>query len=129
MNKSHKNNEMVKNFMNLCATIIQANFKGYMQKKYYKKFLPIYRRFKQLLYAGFLGWKTRKTFKLAFVKGKINDIKILQKQQKSMQIRIAKRDFSDEFSKLLKNGLWIFYLKKQKKVQLTQRSTSKTNKN
>lgn len=32
--------------MNLCATIIQANYKGYMQRKYYKKFLPVYRRFK-----------------------------------------------------------------------------------
>lgn len=68
------------NFMNLCATMIQANFKGYNQRKYYRKFLPVYRRFKQLLYAGFLGWKTRKVLKLTVVKAKINDIKTLKKQ-------------------------------------------------
>lgn len=80
MNKNQNNKQVVRNFMNLCATMIQANFKGYMQRKYYQKFLPVYRRFKQLLYAGFIGWKTRKVFKLSIIKAKINDIKTLRKQ-------------------------------------------------
>lgn len=59
-----------------------------------------------------MGWKTRKVLKLSLVKSKINEIKTLKKQEKNMQVRIAKRDFSDEISKLFKNGLWIFYLLK-----------------
>jgi hypothetical protein len=66
--------------MNHCATIIQANFKGYSQRKYYKKFIPIYKRFKQLLYAGFIGWKTRKILKLSLIKNKIQEIKSWKSQ-------------------------------------------------
>jgi len=66
--------------MNHCATIIQANFKGYIQRKYYKKFIPIYRRFKQLLYAGFIGWKTRKILKLSLIKNKIKEIQSWKSQ-------------------------------------------------
>ncbi len=71
--------------------------------------MPLYRRFKQLLYAGFVGWKTRKTLKLAIVKNKINEMKSLKSQSKNLQLRIAKRDLTDEISRLLKNGLWLYY--------------------
>lgn len=46
-----------------------------------------------------------------------------------MQARIAKRDFSDEINRLLKNGLWVFYFMKEKNNPLSQRSISMNNKN
>jgi hypothetical protein len=70
-----KKDAVVLAFMNHCAVIIQSHFRGYQQRKYYRKFLPLYKRFKQLLYAGFIGWKTRKTLKLGIVRNKINEIK------------------------------------------------------
>ncbi len=35
-------------------------------------------------------------------------------------MRILKRDFNDEVSRLLKNGLWLYYYAKQKKIPLQQ---------
>jgi len=73
--KRENKTEVIQSFMNHCATVIQASFKGYKQRKYYKKFLPLYRRFKQLMYAGFMGWKTRKILNLTIVRSKKNKIK------------------------------------------------------
>lgn len=78
--KESKKALVIQAFMNHCAIIIQSHFKGYRQRKLYRKFLPLYKRFKQLMCAGFIGWKTRKTLKLSVVKNKINEIKFLKSQ-------------------------------------------------
>lgn len=57
--------------MNHCAVLIQKNYKGYLQRKYYKRFLPIYRRVKSLLEATAMGWKIRRIMKLRVISKKI----------------------------------------------------------
>ena len=54
--QTRKNNQLELlqlQFANHCATIIQSHFKGYIQRKRYRLFLPAYRRFREILLAGF----------------------------------------------------------------------------
>jgi hypothetical protein len=75
---------------------IQSRVKGYLQRKRYKAFLPVYRRVKELLLAAFNGWKTRKIIKLPPIKGQINDIRLKLKNGQASSARIAKRELWDE---------------------------------
>lgn len=77
--------------MQHCAIIIQSRWKGYVQRKRYRKFLPIYRRVKELLISIYLGWKVRKIFKLRSIKTQIIDIKECTNKKHLSQVRIAKR--------------------------------------
>jgi hypothetical protein len=81
--------------------------KGYIQRKKYKAFLPIYRRVKELFFAIFSGWKTRRILKLPTVKGQINNIRLKLKNGQVSSARIAKRELVDEMERLGKKGTWI----------------------
>ena len=54
-------------------------------------FLPIYRRLREILYAGFEGWKTRKIMKLGPIKTQIRCIKDKDKNKQTNMARIHKR--------------------------------------
>lgn len=62
-------------FINHCAVIIQSLFRGYIKRKRYIQFLPIYRRFKEIISAAAQGWKIRKILNLNIIKAQILDIK------------------------------------------------------
>lgn len=62
-------------FINHCAILIQTKFRGYQQRKYYKLFLPVLNRFKELMRAILAGWRVRKVLKLKPIAKKINKIK------------------------------------------------------
>ncbi len=78
-------------FINHCATLIQARFRGYQQKKYYLMFRPVMARFKELLRAVIIGWKTRRVLKSKPVLKKINRMKEEQGKNNLRDVRILKR--------------------------------------
>ena len=63
LKQNMKNQREMKEFVNHCAVIIQSRFRGYMQRKYYVKFLPLYRRFRLLLEGAVAGWRVRQILK------------------------------------------------------------------
>ena len=87
----NKKNNLQQLFVHHCATLIQSNYKGYIQRKRYRQFLPIYRRLRELLLAGFEGWKTRRILKLQPIKTQINAIKERTKKKQLNLARIGKR--------------------------------------
>ena len=94
-NNNNRNNNLQRLFVHHCATLIQSNFKGYIQRKRYRQFLPIYRRFKELLLAGFEGWKTRRIMKLQPIKAQLDSINDRTKHKQMNLARIAKRELID----------------------------------
>lgn len=90
-----------------CATLIQTHFRGYIQQKRYLQFLPIYRRFRELLYAGVLGWRVRRIMKLQPLKTQIKLIKDKITNGQLNMARIHKRELIDEIGRLSKKGRWI----------------------
>ena len=77
-------------YVNHCATLIQSNFKGYKERKYYKMFLPFYRRFKMLLNSVVCGWRVRRIMKLNKIEKKKSEI-IKFNDQELKKKRIAIR--------------------------------------
>ena len=89
--KKDKSQQLFEQFLGHCATIIQSNFKAYQQRKRYRQFLPIYRRLRELLFAGFQGWKTRRILKLQHIKSQIASIHVFDKSKNCSKQRIGKR--------------------------------------
>lgn len=52
-------------FANLCATMIQANFKGYITQKRHKKALAKFNNVKKNLKAFLLIWKAKRVYNCA----------------------------------------------------------------
>lgn len=86
--------------------------RGYFQRKKYKAFLPIYRRVKELLSAVVSGWRIRRIMKLQSVRTQIGEIRLKMKNRHLSAVRIAKREFADEFERLSKKGRWVEVLVK-----------------
>lgn len=110
-------------FANLCATMIQANFKGYITQKRHKKALAKFNNVKKNLKAFLLIWKAKRVYNCA----RCHEIK-LKYRQIERQINIEedspKRDpkkllrlndylefnaslFRDTYEKLYNNGMWV----------------------
>ena len=89
--------------------MIQANFKGYKQRKYYRMFLPFYRRFRSLLEAVVAGWRVRRIMKLYTIKKKINSI---QEQSSTKTKRIQMRELAYDLAELQRRGNWLQLHKK-----------------
>lgn len=58
-------------FLHHCAVLIQAQFRGYQCRKYYRLFLPVMRRLRALLAALVAGWRVRRVMKTSLVRRKI----------------------------------------------------------
>lgn len=71
VSKAKKSNDIHLQFINHCALIIQTHWRGYIQRKRYRKFLPIYRRFRELVFAFYEGWKIRKIMKLQHIRQQV----------------------------------------------------------
>ena len=97
-------------FIQHCAILIQSRFKGFVQRKKYKAFLPIYRRFKELLASIYLGWKIRRIMNLPKIKNQIIKIKEKVNNNQMSSSRIAKRQLIDDIQRLKKKGKWIEFL-------------------
>lgn len=67
-----------------------------MQRKYYQKFLPIYRRVRSLLEAMIAGWRVRRIMKLKRISKKVKEIKQLDNNKEDKKMRILKRDLAYE---------------------------------
>lgn len=71
-----------------------------MQRKYYRQFLPIYRRFRSLLLAVIAGWRVRRIFRCKDVKTKCKKIKELSNAGQNREARIMKRNLTSEIVEL-----------------------------
>ena len=78
-------------FLDHCATIIQSHFRGFVQKKRYRQFLPVYRRVRELLLAAAEGWRVRKVMQLKSTVRTIKSIKEKENRKETIHARIAKR--------------------------------------
>ena len=104
-------------FINHCATLVQTHFRRYIQQKKYRQFLPIYRRFREILFAGFEGWKMRKIMNLQPIKAQIKAIRDKTKSSLMNMARIAKRELLDDIERLKKKGRWVEVLHQSKKIK------------
>lgn len=100
-------------FINHCATLIQSRFRGYQQRKYYKMFRPVMRRFKELLGAMVSGWKMRRIMKLKPIVKKCAKIKQEEERKNFREARIMKRDLIDDVKSLLAKGKWLEFVDKK----------------
>lgn len=73
-----------------------------------------------LLTAIWKGWKTRKILKLHLMKQKMHEIKA---KSEGSFVRIAKREFFDDFTRLWKNGNWVDLLNKERYQKSMSKST------
>lgn len=118
---------MHRQFVDHCASLLQARFRGYIQKKRYRQFLPIYRRFRELLLAVTEGWKTRRILSLPQVKQQIQTIRTKNTNSHNSLCRIAKRELSDEIERLKRRGKWVETLIKNRSRKTTVGRNSKEN--
>ncbi|CAD8132612.1 unnamed protein product [Paramecium octaurelia] len=116
---SQKNQEMIVRFLNFCATLIQKNVKGYIQRQRHKIIMMHIRRFKAILNGFIQGYRTRQIFKVPDVaKLRQNIIETDDGTYGNPQIRQKKIRLIRMIENYLQNGQ--FY-KKLKRVKSSQR--------
>ena len=65
-----------------------------------------------MLSAVVSGWRIRRIMKLQSVRTQIGEIRLKMKNRHLSAVRIAKREFADEFERLSKKGRWVEVLVK-----------------
>ncbi|CAD8053744.1 unnamed protein product [Paramecium sonneborni] len=116
---SLKNQEMIVKFLNFCATLIQKNVKGYIQRQRHKIIMMHIRRFKAILNGFIQGYRTRQIMKVPDVaKLRSNIIETDDGTYGNPQIRQKKIRLIRMIENYLQNGQ--FY-KKLKRVKSSQK--------
>ncbi|CAD8138747.1 unnamed protein product [Paramecium octaurelia] len=114
-----KNQEMIVKFLNFCATLIQKNVKGYIQRQRHKIIMMHIRRFKAILNGFIQGYRTRQIMKVPDVaKLRQNIIETDDGTYGNPQIRQKKITLIRMIDNYLQNGQ--FY-KKLKRVKSSQK--------
>lgn len=71
----NKESELLVLFTNHCATIIQKNFRRFIQQKYYKHYKVAVCRMKELVTAVCEGWRIRKIMKTRAIQRMVEEIR------------------------------------------------------
>jgi myosin heavy subunit len=111
-------------FIHHCATMIQAHFRGYRQRKYYRLFQPVLHRFQELLTAVAVGWKVRRVMKTQHVQRKWQKIKDFIKNNNLREARIDKRELVEDIKHLLTKGNWLSYCEATKHNKRKPKTTN-----
>lgn len=123
LRKRNQEKELLKRYVNHCATMIQKTFRGAITRIRYRQMRRRMRRFRIILTAFVIGWKTRKIFKdneLISLQQDVKDIEnlaidiadnddpeaVATKEEIPWRLSRAKRQHADRFWKLYFTGAW-----------------------
>ncbi|CAD8135025.1 unnamed protein product [Paramecium pentaurelia] len=116
--ESQKNQEMIVKFLNFCATLIQKNVKGYIQRQRHKIIMMHIRRFKAILNGFIQGYRTRQIMKVPDVaKLRQNIIETDDGTYGNPQIRQKKINLIRMIDSYLQNGQFYQKLNRVKSSQ------------
>lgn len=124
LKKRNQEKELLRRYVNHCATLIQKTFRGALTRIRYKQMRRRMRRFRMLLTAFVQGWKTRKILKDLSLCTIYQDIKEMEglaveiadnnepeavdtKDEIPWRMTRLKRQYIDRLYKLYYSGSWV----------------------